>query len=186
MISIFYLIYIIWVSSEILINRLLLSGTSDKKNLDGNTLRIIWITIAVAITVAVTISNLIYLPIFHGAIVRYIGLGLILLGCLLRFLTIRSLGREFTADVTIRTDHRLKTDGIYSYLRHPSYSCSVLSFIGFGLSLNNWVSLILLAVSVVAVFLKRISVEEKALTAQFGPAYSEYKSKTRKLIPFIW
>jgi protein-S-isoprenylcysteine O-methyltransferase Ste14 len=148
MISVFYVIYIIWVSSEILINRLLLSGTADKKNLDDNTLRTIWITIAVATTLAVTISNLLFLPIFQGVIVRYIGLGLILLGCLLRFLTIRSLGREFTADVTIRTDHRLKTDGIYYYLRHPSYSCSILSFIGFGLSLNNWVSLIILVVSV--------------------------------------
>ncbi len=182
----FFLVYIIWVSSEILINRLLKSDVADRQDLDKNTLRTIWITIAVATTVAVTISNMVYLPILLGTSIRYVGIVVILLGCLLRFLVIRSLGREFTADVTIRADHQLKTDGIYRYVRHPSYSFSVLSFMGFGLSLNNWLSLVLLLVSILTVFLRRISVEEAALASQFGSDYSEYRSKTRKLIPFIW
>jgi protein-S-isoprenylcysteine O-methyltransferase Ste14 len=70
-------------------------------------------------------------------------------------------------------------------IRHPSYTASLLSFIGFGLSLNNWYSLLIVVFAVVIVFLMRIRIEEKALTAQFGDEYLQYKKEAWGLLPFM-
>jgi protein-S-isoprenylcysteine O-methyltransferase Ste14 len=175
--------YSIWFASEILINRLLRSNATDQQNLDKNTLRIIWITVVVSVTVSVFISNSLHISIYHRASYYYVALGAILAGCAMRFFVIRALGRQFTADVTIRKDHQLKTAGVYKYLRHPSYTSSLFSFVAFGFSLNNWLSLAIITISIVAAFMARIQVEERTLIAQFGSAYLEYKKKTYRLIP---
>ena len=111
---------------------------------------------------------------------------MIYVGIVIRIIAIVSLGQFFTVDVTIRVDHRLKKDGIYKYLRHPSYSGSLLSFIGLGLTMNNWISLLLISFSIIIAFIFRINVEEKVLIEQFGSEYIEYKKVTRGLIPFIF
>lgn len=178
--------YIIWAFSEIFINRFLRSKAGDKKNQDKNSLAIIWITIVISISLANYIAMSYYIPISMFQIIRYYGLALIVAGIILRLLVISSLGRYFTADVTIRQGHQLKKDGFYKYLRHPSYSASLLSFIGFGISLNNWVSLIIIAAAILFAFIRRINVEEKALTEHFGQEYIDYKKSTYRLIPFIY
>lgn len=178
--------YFIWLVSEILINRLLRSGEDDKRNADGKTLRMIWLTIAVSIPLAVYLSTKEILPISNHQWPVYLGLVLIFIGILLRLTVIRSLGRYFTADVTIRQTHKLKTDGFYSYVRHPTYLFSLVSFIGFGISLNDWLSLALISFVMIFAFLNRIKVEEKTLIEHFGNEYMDYKNRTCRLIPFIY
>ncbi|MGB4772888.1 MAG: isoprenylcysteine carboxylmethyltransferase family protein [Chitinophagaceae bacterium] len=181
----FYIVYGIWFLSEMLISRLLRSGADDQKGLDKRSLRVIWITVVLACTSGVFIPSYLYLPIFSDPSMRYLGLALILSGILLRILVIRSLGKAFTADVTIRKNHMLKTDGPYRIVRHPSYAASLLSFVGFGFSLNNWLSLVLITVLIVMAFLYRIKIEEDALLQAFGDQYIQYKKRTSKLIPFL-
>ena len=133
----FWIVWIIWFASEFLLNRLVRSGTDDKKKQDKGSLLFIWIMIALAITLGIilaiytktSISNLFFVP--------DIGLAVILIGMIFRFISIRALGKLFTVDVTIRNNHTIKKDGIYRIIRHPSYLGSLLSFIGFGISLNN-------------------------------------------------
>jgi len=165
---------------------MLRSKGTDKQNADKNSLAIIWITVVAAITLATVIAMNFYFPIAVNPVIKYVGLAIIYLGILLRLAAIVGLGRFFTVDVTIREDHRLKQDGLYKYLRHPSYFASLLSFIGYGISLNNWISLILVVVAVLIVFKMRINIEEKALIEQFGAEYLEYKKKVKGLIPFVW
>jgi len=182
-----YIVYAAWLASEILLNRMLRSGAKDRKNADRSSLAIIWITIVVVCVGAVQLAKRTYYPILNNwALVMNIGLGVIILGMILRFAVIRSLGRYFTVDVTIREGHKLKTDGIYRYLRHPSYAASLLSFAGLGISLNNYFSLLMLVVLVGAAFFYRIKVEEKALIGQFGNDYIKYMKGTKRLIPFIF
>jgi protein-S-isoprenylcysteine O-methyltransferase Ste14 len=183
---IFIIIWSVWCASEILLNRILLSGTNDKLNQDKGSLRLIWIMIALAISLGVIFSYHIKIPISKGLFIPYFGLFLIVFGMILRFIAIRSLGRLFTVDVTIRADHKLKKDGVYRIIRHPSYSGSLLSFIGYGISINNWLSLVIVAILMTIAFLHRIKVEEKLLIDQFGAEYLEYKSKTYCLIPWIY
>jgi len=186
MTPIFFIVYAIWILSEILINRLFKSTASDQKGLDKNTVGSIWIAIAISCTLSVLVASYFYFPIAKSNLVRPIGLAIIIIGCLFRILVIKSLGREFTSDVTIRQNHQLKTSGIYQYLRHPSYSFSILSFVGFGLSLNNWISLVILILTTLFVFLRRIKVEESALITEFGKQYTDYMKKTSRLVPFIY
>jgi protein-S-isoprenylcysteine O-methyltransferase Ste14 len=111
---------------------------------------------------------------------------IILAGMVFRFMAILSLGKMFTVDVTIRDNHLIKKDGLYKTLRHPSYTGMILSFIGFGISLNNWISLIIIIVLVVPAMLYRIKIEEKLLIDHFGSDYVEYAKKTYRLVPWIY
>ncbi len=183
---IFPLTWAAWILFEVVIGFSKGSKAEDRKNLDRHTLRMLWITIGVTCTAAGFASGMVPWPIANTMAVAYTGLALILLGCILRWLVIRSLGREFTVDVTIREGHTLKTDGIYAHVRHPSYSAALLSFLGFGLSLNNWASLILISTVITAAFLRRIQVEEAALTQQFGTEYEAYAKRTHRLVPFLY
>jgi len=178
--------YFAWVLSEIVLNRILHSKSSDRKDVDKGSLIVLWTTITVSITLSVFIANNIFLPVLQNPVIQYIGLTMIYVGIVIRIIAIVSLGQFFTVDVTIRVDHRLKKDGIYKYLRHPSYSGSLLSFIGLGLTMNNWISLLLISFSIIIAFIFRINVEEKVLIEQFGSEYMEYKKVTRGLIPFIF
>lgn len=182
----FIAIYVAWFLSEFIIGRLRHSNTSDKVGKDKNSLSFLWITIAVAMTIAGFIQGIIYAPISANQNIRYIGLVLILTGVVCRILVIKSLGKFFTVDVTIRQNHQLKTDGIYKILRHPSYTFSLLSFFAFGLSVNNWISLIIAFLPVFIAFSMRIKIEEAALTENFGNEYLQYKKHTSALIPFIF
>ena len=183
---IFIITYAVWLISEVTLNRLLHSKSTDKQNADKNSLTVIWITIVAAISLAVFISMRLYFTIFSNPEFRYAGLAVIFTGIFLRLAAIITLGRFFTVDVTIRQDHKLKKDGLYKYLRHPSYFASLLSFIGFGISLNNWLSLALVTIAILVVFIIRIKFEEKILMEQFGIEYLEYKKTTSGLIPFIY
>lgn len=180
------IVYIVWVLSEVYLNRRLRSGATDKKDTDRNSLRIIWIVIGVCVFIAVFMSHVFYLPIYHSVLGIYIGVVTLIIGILLRYWAVLSLGRFFTVDVTIREAHKLKTDGLYKYLRHPSYAASLLSFIGMGITLNNWFSFALIAIGILSVFMYRIKIEEKVLAEHFGVAYEGYKKHTSAIIPFVF
>ena len=184
--SVLTITYTIWILSEIIINRLLRSKATDKANMDKNSLTLIWLGIIVGLTLAVYISSKYDFSISVYEPVKYAGLVLIVTGIVLRLIIIKSLGSFFTADVTIRQNHKLKKDGFYKFLRHPSYSASLLSFTGFGISLNNWISLLIIIIMILIVFINRIKIEEKALIEFFGQEYIEYKKSTNALIPFIY
>lgn len=184
--STFFLgIYALWFVSELVMNLSLRAGATDKQGADRSSLVLIWATLAIAITGGILLSSWAGLRITGTGWIAYAGLGLIIAGMVFRLLAVASLGRLFTVNVTIRRDHALKTDGFYKYIRHPAYAGSLLSFLGFGLSLNNWGSLAVVVIPTAMAFLYRIRTEEQVLTATFGEAYIAYRRKTRALIPFI-
>ncbi len=105
---------------------------------------------------------------------------------ILRITAILSLKKRFTTNIAIQDDHSLKTSGLYSLIRHPSYTGSLISFAGLGIAFGNCLSFITIMIPITAVFIYRISLEEKMLGKHFGKEYEEYKEKTKKLIPFIY
>jgi protein-S-isoprenylcysteine O-methyltransferase Ste14 len=138
------------------------------------------------IPLSVFIATYFRAPIFRNTWYEYLGLIIIGVGIIIRFIAIYSLGRFFTVDVTIRQNRQLKKDGLYKIVRHPSYSGSIISFIGFGLSLNNWISLFVVTIAIFTAFMKRIRVEESVLQNQFGEEYTKYAKKTYRLIPWVY
>jgi protein-S-isoprenylcysteine O-methyltransferase Ste14 len=181
-----YIVYAIWWLSESLIARYFRSAPVDSRDKDKNTIKLLWAVIILSNAAAITAASIIPAAIYPGHFVSYTGLVLMVAGILCRLYAIRSLGKMFTVDVTIRQGHVLKNDGIYKYLRHPSYSGAFITFIGFGLSLNNWVSLPVEIIPIALAFGRRIRVEEAALTEAFGTSYREYKKSTYALIPFVY
>ena len=183
---IFNIIWIVWAMSEVLLTIIVRSGKNDKKGHDKGTLALIWVVIILSIFSGIFISNNWRITISNSDILIYIGLAIILTGMVIRFYAIWTLGRLFTVNVTIREEHTIKKDGLYRIVRHPSYSGSLLSFAGFGISLNNWISLFTIVIPVAVAFIYRIKIEEKLLMTQFGEDYLDYKKNTYYLIPWIY
>jgi len=79
--------------------------------------------------------------------------------------------------------HLLET-GPYHYIRNPMYSAVI---VGFGSLLLDFFTpfRLLIYILEIIVLLKKISIEEKLLTEKFKD-YPSYKSRTKKLIPFIY
>ncbi len=118
--------------------------------------------------------------------VFWAGIACIVLGIVLRWYAIHVLGRYFTPVVAVRTDHQIVQTGPYRYVRHPSYSGALLSVVGLGLALTNWLSLLILLLCTLPGFLYRVKVEERALRESLGQPYADYMRRTRRFIPFIW
>ena len=178
---------LLWVLSEIVLARVKRSGLKSSDLTDRNSLRVIWITIAVSTTLGwiFGISNAGHIYGFEYTF-RITGLVLITAGILIRAIAIIILNKYFTVDVAIVSGHRLITSGMYKYVRHPSYTGSLLSFAGLGIFWCNWVSMIVIILPVFAAFSYRIKVEEKVLIKNFGEEYISYTEKTKKLLPKIY
>ena len=184
--AIFYLVYTLWFISEVILNRLMRSGKSDLKGRDRGSLIIIWLTIILAMGLGVFLSIRYRMPIVPSALFQYAGLGVIIAGMIIRFIAIRSLGKYFTVDVTIREGHQLKTDGMYRLVRHPSYTGSLISFLGYGMTLDSWPGLLAVVIPVTVVMIYRIRIEERLLTEQFGQEYRNYMLNSKRLLPWIY
>ena len=182
----FIIIWAVWATSEIVINRLFRSSSYGKGSQDRGSVKFIWITLAIGNTLGILAANFSGFRISTNPFIQYAGLGLILAGMIFRFISILTLGRFFTVDVTIQRNHILKQDGFYRFIRHPSYLGMIISFIGFGFSLDNWISLFIITVPLTLAIIYRIKIEEKLLAEQFGSAYTDYMKKTYRLFPLIY
>jgi protein-S-isoprenylcysteine O-methyltransferase Ste14 len=116
----------------------------------------------------------------------YLGLALMLAGLVVRGYAIGQLGRFFTPMVIIQPGQHIVDTGLYCYLRHPSYTGSFITILGYGLALTNWLSLLIVLVLPGVVYAFRMRVEEAALCEAFGDEYRAYMRRTRRLIPFIY
>lgn len=104
----------------------------------------------------------------------WLGLLLMATGMGLRFRAIQVLAQFFTVDVGIREDHTLIHHAPYRWLRHPSYTGALMTFLGFALALGNIWSLLALMLPVTAAFLCRIRIEERVLAEAFPDQYPDY------------
>jgi protein-S-isoprenylcysteine O-methyltransferase Ste14 len=184
--NIFILVWAGWFLSEVLLHRLFRSKENKSSYSDGSSLSLVWVTITISILSGTIVLICLPSPIMESNLVGYTGLMLVLTGMFIRIFAIRTLGKFFTVNLGIKNDHQLIKKGMYKYIRHPSYTGSLLSFLGLGLSLNNWISLPVIFIPVLIAFIYRINVEEKLLLARIGLEYKEYEMHTKRLIPFIY
>ena len=153
---------------------------------DRGSLRVLWIVIVLSVALAVVCSA--YRPTrfhFPAATRDSIALALIVGGLVLRWTSIMILGRLFTVNVAIQSGHTLVETGPYRYIRHPSYTGLLLAFVGLGVSFGSWLSIGVLVVPITLALLRRIDVEEAALRRGLGEAYTDYCTRTKRLIPGV-
>ena len=117
---------------------------------------------------------------------RVIGFFIFVGGLVLRWYSIGYLGKFFTVDVAIHSEHHIIESGPYRFIRHPSYTGALIAFFGLGLSIGNWISLLIFTIPTTIAFLLRINVEEQALAGALGEQYRSYQQRTKRLIPFIY
>ena len=115
-----------------------------------------------------------------------IGTILMLLGMALRFWAIATLGKSFRTTVETDAGQKVIKSGPYKLIRHPSYSGWLLVCLGFGIALQNWLSLAFAFILPLSAFLYRIRVEEPALVKAFGEEYMQYQMHSKRLIPWVW
>jgi protein-S-isoprenylcysteine O-methyltransferase Ste14 len=94
------------------------------------------------------------------------------------------LGRNWSAEVTVKEGHELVRSGPYALVRHPIYAGMLLALAGTALMVGKWRALIGLALVVVAL-LRKLTVEERFMTEQFGEVYAHYRAEVPALIPFL-
>jgi protein-S-isoprenylcysteine O-methyltransferase Ste14 len=114
------------------------------------------------------------------------GIALMLAGLAFRWYAIKALGKFFTRDVATRPDQVVVQRGPYRLIRHPSYSGALLMFIGTGLAMTNWASLLAIMLGAAIGYGYRVRVEEQALCADLGQPYRDYMQRTRRFIPHVW
>ena len=121
-----------------------------------------------------------------GAVRFASGLALMWLGIALRLWAVVTLGALFRTRVVLQEDHQLVTRGVYARLRNPSYTGVLITVFGQGLTLGNWLALLICVGGVLAALAWRIHVEEQALRGRFGDAYEAYARRSWALLPPIW
>jgi protein-S-isoprenylcysteine O-methyltransferase Ste14 len=120
--------------------------------------------------------------------VRWFALGLVILvtGSMLRRYCFRTLGRYFTGNVRVQADQPVIEEGLYHFVRHPSYTGGMMMYLGTGLALTNWLSALILLGMGAATYTYRVHVEERALGTSIGKPYQDYMRRTKRFIPFVF
>ena len=165
---------------------LLKRSRDDSVDADNWSLRMLWVTIVLAVTAGILASYRAPGAAIEMRAVFWVGCALFGLGLALRWYSILYLGRFFTVNVAIHSGHEVIDTGPYRLIRHPSYAGALLAFLGLALCLANWWSLALIMVPILWVFGRRMSIEESALSNALGAPYTSYMSRTKRLAPFIY
>lgn len=123
---------------------------------------------------------------WHQPLLFWIGIALMLIGLVLRWYAVKVLGKFFTRDVATRPGQTVVDAGPYRLIRHPAYSGSLLMFLGTGLAMTNWASLLVIMLCAAIGFGWRVHVEERALCADLGQPYRDYMHRTWRFVPYVW
>ena len=181
--SLFIIAFVLWVASE-LFNRFwprhhLSVATTQHK--DQGSYWIIFLIVWGSMIISL-VSRSLNLGVFHNNL-QYVGLGIEMLGIVLREWAVVALGRFFTVVVSIVPGQTLVQSGPYRWLRHPAYTGSILTFFGFAVALGAWIAALVVLLLCLVGFLYRIRVEEKVLADVFGKEYQTYMQRTWRLFP---
>ncbi len=157
--------------------------TKTKK--DKKSLVLFWITIPLSLTIGFFMANRQEWNTLNHVIAIF-GLTVFMIGIIIRWISIIQLNKEFTVNVAIIKNHKLKTDGMYKNLRHPSYLGLLLICFGLSISMNSIISFIVITIPILLALIYRIKTEENILSNQFGETYKDYMIKTYRIIPKIY
>lgn len=119
-------------------------------------------------------------------LVFWTGIVLMLAGAAFRWYAIKVLGKFFTRSVATRAGQYVVDIGPYRLIRHPSYSGAMVTILGLGLAMTNWLSLALVVLGMLIGYAYRVRVEERALCTDLGRPYRDYMQHTKRFIPHVW
>ncbi len=113
---------------------------------------------------------------------RWMGVGVLAIGCGLLVWTFRCLGKNLTDTVVTRREHTLVVHGPYRWVRHPFYDSAALLTVAIFLTAANWFFLVT-GVALLCLLIIRTRTEEANLVARFGDDYRRYMERTGRFVP---
>lgn len=152
---------------------------------DKGTFRILMLGSPLSMFAAVAVSFSPQFAIPNPLLACLLGTLLLIAGAVLRRACFNALGKSFTGTVIVVEGQRIVQNGVYRWVRHPSYTAAIMMFIGMGLALGNWISVAILFLAHCALYGLRVAAEEKALLETLGKPYAEYMARTKRFIPFV-
>src|SRR5438128_1011110 len=176
------LVSAVWVALELVVGIISRRRGTAKSPHDRGSYALLWIVLIAATFTGSVLRGMAKMP----ESMFWIGIALMLVGMIIRATAIFTLRRFFTVQVTIQESHELIDHGIYRFIRHPSYTGALLSFVGLGFAFRSWLSLAIILAGALIGLGYRIHVEEMALTNHFGDHYRQYAARTKRLIPGIY
>jgi protein-S-isoprenylcysteine O-methyltransferase Ste14 len=106
------------------------------------------------------------------------------LGLLIAMITTIQNGYA-AANISVESDQKVVSAGVYSVVRHPMYFGNVVMMVGVPLALGSYWAL-LFVIPGLAVLATRILDEEKALESELA-GYHAYEQKVHyRLVPGLW
>ncbi|HEY9126169.1 MAG TPA: isoprenylcysteine carboxylmethyltransferase family protein [Acidobacteriaceae bacterium] len=181
------ILYWSWVLSEVWIALATRTRSGKGEVHDRGSFRLLWIVNVSSLVTGVWFGEASLIGrILNAQWMRSGGLVIMIVGLVLRWSAVISLGKAFSSNVAIRESQQVRTDGLYRWMRHPSYAGLILLFLAVGVHARNWIAFLIVTVPTTAAVLYRIHVEESALKEHFGLEYIEYSKKTRRLIPGVY
>lgn len=114
--------------------------------------------------------------------IRWLGVGVGIIGVLGVYWLFSSIGSGITPTSETRKEHKLVTNGIYKYIRHPLYTFGSSLFISFGMMADNWFIALLGILAFIGMAI-RTPKEEANLIEKFGDEYREYMKRTGRFLP---
>jgi protein-S-isoprenylcysteine O-methyltransferase Ste14 len=180
----FIIIFILWAASE-LFNTFWFRRYQNnrKERSDRGSYWIIWLIIWISFIFSFILRTNNF-GVFHNYI-QYLGLLISMLGICLREWAVLTLGRGYTVTISIDSDLTLVKNGPYHWLRHPSYTGSILSLVGFPVAMGTWFAGVLVLILNFAAYSYRAIIEEKALLEALGEEYREYMDHTWRFFPGV-
>jgi protein-S-isoprenylcysteine O-methyltransferase Ste14 len=121
-----------------------------------------------------------FLP--HRFWIASLGAVLVVAGITFAIWARRHLGKNWSAEVTIREEHKLIRTGPYRYIRHPIYTGLLTAVVGTVVVVSEYRALVALAIFLIGWTLKAKK-EESFLAQEFGPAFEEHKRLTGFYLP---
>ena len=118
-------------------------------------------------------------------IVRYLGLLIAIPGFILMQAGEKHLARQFSVEVTLQKDHKLIQSGPYKVIRHPRYLGILFFFTGIALTFRSLLG-IFTVLALAFVLIWRVFAEEKMMHEEFGKEWEEYRTKTWRLVPYVF
>jgi len=185
---VFVITFFVWAASEIIGSIILprlrhrRAGTTLERK-DKNSA--LWVNIGIIASIYIAFGFSLVRVATLPDWVFYPGILLMVAGIVLRQWSIAILGSFFSVVVSIQEGQTIVRSGPYRFIRHPSYTGTLMTMAGIGLAVQSWGALLMLLIVCSLVYRYRIEIEEKALVEQFGSDYVAYMHETKMLIPFI-
>ena len=91
------------------------------------------------------------------------------------------LGKEWYANLKLRSDHLLIKSGPYSKITHPMYTALFIIYLSMAFISANFLIIILVLFTIISLIIRLP--EEELLISEFGDDYRNYMKNTGRFFP---